>query len=320
MGRQLPPFAAIKAYEAVARHLSVKEAAKELCLSPSAVSHQIRALEEYFDTALFERVGSRLQLTLTGRSYAGKMTALLDAFDESTRSVRDAGALHPFRILCTPSFAARWLVPRLSRLRFGDRVRLRIADGLPSTDFATNDADVVIQWADDPIVGVATEPLMISSRFPVVAPALREREDIRAPKDLCRTPLIHFEAMDGWSDWFLAAGIEAPAFPRGPIFSHCELATTAAERELGVALALEATVRSTLAEGRLVRLFDTVLMPHVIYSVAYAEARRDDPGIREFSDWVHDEVAREGLAPRDGESGFAGDPRNPFRVGDSLKD
>jgi LysR family glycine cleavage system transcriptional activator len=297
VGRKLPPFAAVRAFEAVSRHLSIKEAASELCLSPSAVSHQIKALEDYLDTALFERRANKLRLTLTGRGYAGKMTYLLDAFDESSRQVRDAGS-RPFRILCTPSFAARWLVPRLDRLSFGNRVRLRISDGAPDTNFASNDADLVIQWSDDPVPGVVTERLMVSDRFPVISPALKERENVQVPEDLRRVPLIHNETMDGWAEWFEAAGVEPPVFPRGPIFPHCELANTAAERGLGVALSIDATVRSTLSEGRLVRLFNTTIqLPYFIYSIAYPEVRRHDPMIRAFSSWIHTEAAHERVSP-----------------------
>ncbi len=300
MGRKLPPFAAVRAFEAVARHLSVGAAAEELCLSPSAVSHQLRALEDYLDTALFERRRNRLSLTLTGRAYAGKLTTLLDAFDESTRSIREAGH-RPFRVLCTPGFAARWLVPRLNRLSFGDRVRLRVSDGAPSLDFASNDADLVIQWANAPEKGVVTEPLMQSERFPVISPKLKAEEAVRSPEDLCRLTLMHDETMDAWEIWFQSAGIAPPVFPRGPTFPNCELATTAAERGQGVSLAYDAIVRSTLAEGRLVRLFDTVVMPFVIYSVAYPEARAEDPMIREFSDWIHDEVSQDGAAATAGD-------------------
>ncbi len=295
--RKLPPFAAVRAFESVARHLSVKRASEELCLSPSAVSHQLRALEAYFDTALFERKSNRLRLTLTGESYATRMTALLDDFDRSTRSVHDKTE-QPFHVVCTPSFASRWLVPRLDRLRFGAQIRLRISDGLPDTDFASNDADVAIQWADNAVPGVITEPLMISGRYPVASPSLVERENIRVPEDLLRVPLIHFETMDGWAQWFEAVGLEVPNFPRGPIFPHCELATTAAELGQGVAMALDATVRDSQRQGRLLRLFDTSIPMHcVIYSVAYPEPRKNDPRIREFSDWLHAEAAQEGVHP-----------------------
>lgn len=292
MGRELPPFAAVKAFEAAARHLSFKEAAQELCLSPSAISHQIRALEEYLDTALFERSGNSIALTLTGESYAGKLTGLLDDFDQSTRSITETGP-RKFSVLCTPGFAARWLVPRLHRLRFGDRVRLRVSTGAPSLDFATNESDVVIQWADDPVPGLVTEPFMTSSRYPVICPDLKEREGIKDPKDLLKLRLMHDEVLDAWTEWFEAAGLDPPKMPRGPVFPNCELATTAAEQGQGVSLAYDMMARGTLASGRLVRLFDAVTMPVVIYSLAYPSARQDDPMIMEFRRWIRDEIANE---------------------------
>ncbi len=297
MRRRLPPFAAIRAFEAAARHLSVKDAADELCVTPSAVSHQIRTLEEFLDTGLFNRDGNRLSLTLTGRSYLGKLSGLLDALDETTREVR-RGA-RDLRVLCTPGFAARWLVPRLDRLAFGDRIRLRVSVGAPDTDFSRNDADVVIHWTDVPVAGVVVEPLMRSHRFPVIAPDLRQREGIERPEDLTRVTLLHDEVMDAWAEWFAAAGVAAPELPRGPRFPNCEIITTAAERGQGVALAYDAMVRGTLRAGTLVRLFDAVTMPVTIYSVAYPEARADDPMIRAFRDWVFGEVAAEGTLAND---------------------
>ncbi len=292
MGRKYPPFAAVRAFEAAARHKSFKKAAEELCLSPSAVSHQIRALETYLDTALFERRGSGMELTLTGRGYAGKLTGLLNSFEETTRAVRDAGQ-RSFRVLCTPGFAARWLVPRLDRLSFGDRVRLRVSTGAPSVDFATNDSDLVIQWGEEPVPGVTCEQLMVSHRYPVISPALQARKDVRKPEDLLRLRLMHDETGDNWAEWFAAAGVAPPEMPRGPVFPNCELATTAAEQGQGVSLAFDMMVRSTLASGRLVRLFDTVTMPIVIYSVAYPETRASDAMIRAFRDWIFAEVQQD---------------------------
>lgn len=297
MGRQLPPFAALRAFEAAARHKSFKAAAEELCLSPSAISHQIRALEDYLDTALFERVGNRLDLTLTGRGYAGKLTGLLNGLEDSTRAIRNAGE-QPLRVLCTPGLAARWLVPRLDRLDFGDRVRLRVSTGAPSTDFATNDSDVVIQWSVDPTPGVVTEPLMESTRYPVISPRLRDAAGVEHPADLLRLRLIYDETDDAWADWFAAAGLPNPDLPSGPVFPNCELATTAAERGQGVSLAYDSVVRGTLESGRLVRLFETVTLPMIIYSVAYREDRAGDPMIRAFRDWMFKETAMDGARVR----------------------
>lgn len=296
MGRKLPPFAAVRAFEAAARHGSFKAAAEELCLSPSAISHQVRALESYLDTALFERRGNAMGLTLTGRGYADRLTGLLDAFDLSTRAAQEAG-LRPFRILCTPGFAARWLVPRLHGLGFGDRVRLRVSTGAPSTDFATNDCDVVVQWADAPAPGVITEPLMESLRYPVISPSLKAAAGVQRPEDLLHLRLMHDETADAWGEWFEAAGLPRPQMPRGPVFPNCELATTAAEQGQGVSLAYDAVIRGTLSSGRLERLFDAVTMPMVIYSLAYPAARSGDGMIQEFRDWIFAEVAQEGTGP-----------------------
>lgn len=105
---------------------------------------------------------------------------------------------------------------------------------------------------------------------------------------------MYDETDDAWADRFRAAGVVADALPRGPAYPNCELATTAAEQGQGVSLAYDAVVRGTLAAGRLVRLFGTVTLPMVIYSVAYPGARADDPTIRVFRDWIFAEAARAG--------------------------
>lgn len=294
MNRKLPPFAAARAFEAAARNLSFKKAAEELCLSPSAISHQVKALEEYLDTRLFERDGASIRLTLTGMSYAGKLTNLLDAFDEGTQEARGIQKTSTLRVLSTPGFAARWLVPRLDRFPFADQIRLRVSVGAPSTDFATNDADVVIEWGDAPARDSVVIPFMKSCRYPVISPRLRETRGVERPEDLKSLTLMHDETMDMWGEWFRAAGVEPPDFPRGPRFPNCELATTAAEQGLGVALAYDLVVRDTVASGRLVRLFDTVTLPFVIYSFVCKEHRRDEPLIRAIRDWLFEEIASSG--------------------------
>lgn len=295
MGRKLPPFAAVRAFEAAARHMSVKAAAEELCLTPSAVSHQIKALEGFLDTRLFERRGNRIALTLTGEAYAGKMTHLLDAFVEETDALR--AAPQPLRVLSTPGFAARWLVPRLPRFAFADDIRLRVSNGAPSLDFATNDADVVIQWTDRPTPGLRVEPLMASARYPVISPALRERENVRHAEDLLRLTLFYDETDDAWPEWFDAAGLAGRELPPGPTYPNCELATTMVEQHQGVSLAYDAVVRRTIASGRLQRLFNVTTPPMSIYAIACPEARADAPRLAAFRHWLRAEAAAEGVLP-----------------------
>ncbi len=295
MGRKLPPFAAVRAFEATARHVSVKHAADELCLTPSALSHQIRVLEEYLDTRLFERSGNRLALTLTGEAYAGKLTQLLDSFRDETEAA--CGRAPILRVLSTPGFAARWLVPRLPRFEFARDIRLRVSNGAPSLDFATNDADVVIQWADRPTPGLLVEPLMASARYPVISPALKAREQVRRPEDLLRQTLFYDETDDAWAEWFDIAGFKGVKLPPGPTFPNCELSTTMVEQGQGVSLAYDAVVRGTLASGRLVRLFDEMTLPMNIYSVACQDARADEPRVAAFRQWLRAEAETEAVLP-----------------------
>lgn len=295
MGRRLPPFAAVRAFEATARHLSVKTAAEELCLTPSAVSHQIRALEDYLDTKLFERAGNRLALTLTGQGYAGKLSHLLDSFLDETVAVRGGAGL--LRVLSTPGFAARWLVPRLARLDFARDIRLRVSNGAPSLDFATNDADVVIQWSDRPTTGLIVRPLMVSVRYPVISPALRAQERVSRPEDLLRLTLFYDETDDAWPEWFAAAGLAGARLPPGPVFPNCELSTTMVEQGQGVSLAYDAVVRGTVATGRLERLFDIATPPMAIYSVACQQSRATEQRIVAFCGWLRAEADAEGVLP-----------------------
>ena len=292
----MPPFSAVRAFEAAARHRSFKSAAEELCLSPSAVSHQIRALEDYLATSLFHRDGNRVRLSKTGKAYAGRLTELLDHLADSTERVR-CSTEQTVRVLATPGFAARWLVPRLPRFTSPETVRLRIADAAPSIDFASNDADVVIQWRAETEPGVSVWPLLHSARYPVAASGYVERNGIRHPRDLLRATLFRDETDDMWADWFRAAGVNEQPPEDGPAYPNCEYATTAAEAGIGVSLAYDAVVRDTVAEGRLLRLFDTVTPPFTIYAAACEAGRQEEPFIREFRKWLVREADRDGVRP-----------------------
>jgi len=298
MHRRLPPLPAIRAFEAAARHLSFRAAAEELCVTPSAVSHQIRALEDHIGRGLFRRAGNRIALTEAGQAYRAELSPILDALDALTRRVADTPGDGPFTVQCTPGFAARWLVPRLGRAPHGDTVRITVSQGAPNTDFATNGAEIVIQWTAGPVPGAISEPLMESCRYPVAAPELVDREGIATPGDLLRLRLLRDEVLDAWDAWFALAGMPPGDAIRGPRLAHCELALSAAEQGQGIALAYDAMARRACAAGTLVRLFDIDVPPITIYSVAYAERHRRCPQIRAFRDWIFDEVRAEGTLDR----------------------
>ncbi len=287
--RKLPSFSAIRAFECAARHLSFKAAAIELCVTPSAISHQIKLLEEYLSTELFVRNHNSLTLTLTGEGYVGKLTILLDSLEHSTKEVTDTQE-PSLRVLATPGFAARWLLPRLKRMSFAKDIRLRISQGAPDVNFSSNDADVVIHWADDPVPGCAVEPFMSSIQYPVASPDFIRLNRINTPEDLLNLTLFHEEVMDGWADWFAAANIDFTAGQLGPCFPHCELGHTAAEQGQGVALAYDALIKDTVKAGKLVRLFNIDTTTSVIYSFCCQQCRYNEPKIKTFHDWIFSEI------------------------------
>lgn len=297
MKRRLPPFAGLRAFEAAARLMSFKDAAEELCVTPSAVSHQIRTLEDFVGRPLFLRDHGHVELTRAGADYLSELTDLLDQLDDSTRRVCGDGPAAPLRIHSTPAFAARWMTPRLHRFACEGGVSISTSHGAPCVDFARNDADVVVHWGDSPVEGAVVEPFMEAVRFPVASPEYAARNRLNRPEDLRRIPLIHDEVQDCWALWFDCAGVAPPALPAGPTFANCDLTLGAAEHQQGVSLAYDQMARGALETGRLIRLFDIETRPFTIYSIAWRDVRRPDPRILAFRDWVLAEYAETLTAP-----------------------
>lgn len=292
----LPPFSAIRAFEAAARHMSFRLAAEELCVTPSAISHQVRTLEDHLGRPVFLRAANRLHLTPAGRAYRDALSAILGDLVSATDAASADGATSPFRVQATAAFNARWMVPRLDRCPLRDNISLTTASGAPVTDFTTNDADLIVHWGDSPIPGAEVHPMLETGRYPVACPEIAER--IRAPEDLLNEWLLRDQVMDGWAGWFRQAGFDVSEERMGGSFNaHCEINMVAAERGQGVCLAWDAIVRTTLKEGRLVRLFDTETEPVTIYSVAYPEARRHDRRVVALRDWFLNESLQDRTSP-----------------------
>lgn len=292
MRRRLPPFAAIRAFEASARHSSFTLAADELNVTQSAISHQVRRLEEFLDTPLFVRAPKGLSLTRAGQDYLGELTGILDQLDASTRRLCQADQPELLRIRATPAFTTRWLLPRMHSFQ-SDHPDLdyEVSIGFPPTDFSKGDVDVFIHWGTDPVVGARVEPFFETARAPVAsAEFLRKAPEIRSPADLLAVTLLHDEIEDGWSRWFESCGVVPPATRRGPRLAHCELVLEAAETAQGVALPYLALIQPELESGRLVRLFDQETPAMTIFSIAYQERDANDPKVRAFRDWIFDEA------------------------------
>jgi len=293
MKRRLPPLPAIRAFEAAARCGSFKMAAEELCVDASAISHQVRVLEELLATRLFLRLPGRVDLTADGASYFAALRPLLDELDRVSRTASRRAAGERLAVQTTPAFAARWLFPRLPRFREAHpAITLDLSTGLPPTDLDRDNVDLVVQWGDNPVPGLRVEPFLATTRMPVCSPEfLAARPGLARPSDLRGDMLLRDMVDDGWETWFARAacvGITAS----GPRFAHCELAMRAAEAGLGVDLGYRTLIAADVRAGRLVELFGIESPVQVIYSLAYRESDRDRRALVAFRDWL----TREALA------------------------
>lgn len=296
MRDHLPPVAALRALEAAARHGSFTRAAAELNVTQSAISHQIRHLEDFWGLELFARDARPLALTKSGEALvpvARDFFARLSATLESLRVEDARGAL---KISTLDSFALTWLVPRLSD--FSTRhpeivVWISTKDDL--VDFAVEDVDMGIRFGRGVYPGLHSSLLLREYVFPACSVELLKRLGTpSSPADLARFPLllIHDEVMSShWGAWLAAAGV--PDFPLdGPRFPNTNMALQAAIAGQGVVLVRSAHVDGGLGATGLVRLFDVHCPASLAYYLVCPEGAQTRRRIAAFREWIQAEAAR----------------------------
>ncbi|WP_439360673.1 LysR substrate-binding domain-containing protein [Bradyrhizobium sp. DASA03007] len=272
------PISAIRAFEAAARTGSFRDAANELHLTPSAVSHAIRKLEDTLRTVLFERSARSVRLTPAGENLMRHTGA---AFDQLRRGLEEVAARGPqlVRVHSAPSFAAQWLAPRLAQF-------LAAYPKLDYARFSNDDFDIDIVYGPPRAEGVEVIPLPEETVTPLCSPALAK--SIRKPADLLDQTLIRSDVKQvQWHQWFTANGLEAPAL-HGMRFDRSFLAIATAAEGLGVALESTLLAERELASGRLVaplagRANDIRYLGH---RLIYPRASRQRSAVRAFADWL----------------------------------
>lgn len=307
MGRRLPPLNAVRAFEAAARHLSFTKAASELNVTQAAISHQIKTLEDHLRTPLFRRLNRALMLTEAGQSLFPAVSEALDGLAEAAARLRASEAGGTLTVSTLPSFAVKWLVPRMNR--FQDRhpeIDLRISAKEYLVDFARDGIDVAIRFGRGDWPRVRAEWMADEELLPVCSPSLLP--DLRSPGDLTHATLLHEEMLPlgsfpTWRHWLAAAGVEGVDASRGPRFSHTHLMLQAAIDGRGVALGQALIVADDLAAGRLVAPFPFRLPAGFGYFIVCPPAAVDRPKIKAFREWVFAEMR----AP----SEFAASPAAP---------
>jgi LysR family transcriptional regulator, glycine cleavage system transcriptional activator len=297
MARPLPPLNALRAFETIARHLSFSEAADELHVTPAALSHQIKGLEEQLGIALFHRRTRAIELTDAGR-------LLYPGLHAGFENVRDAVArldrAREDRILvisATPGLTAKWLVPRLWRfLSAHPDVDARIAASMDFADFVRDGVDVAIRLSDGRHPELHVEKLFADSVLPVCSPRLVDA-GLRRVEDLARFPLIHYDiplsarAPPLWAEWLKLAGVEGVDATRGLHFNVADHALDAAVAGAGVSLSFKLIASDDVHSGRLVMPFGPELPLTAGYHFVCPQGHEERPNVRAFRDWLFAEIA-----------------------------
>lgn len=312
-GHRVPPLNALRSFEAAARLASFSRAAAELHVTPAAVSHQVKGLEDVLGVKLFRRRASGLELTYAGRICQPKLREGFQRLAEAVEQIRATGAPGTLTIDAAPTFAAKWLAPRLHRfvaahrgldVRINARTRLidvardegGVDEGRPGVP--AEDADLSIRFGSGEYPGMRVDKLLAVSVTPIFSPRLLQGERaLREPRDSLNHALIqdNIPSDDGrplWQVWLEAVGIEGVDIAPGLRFNHASLALEAAADGLGIALGMPQIAAFDLASGRLVAPFARMPLRSAYYLVCPAE-RSDRSEVTAFRRWITQEARRE---------------------------
>ena len=316
MVSRLPPLNALKAFEATARLLSVKKAAAELSVTPAAVSHQIKALEDHLGAKLFHRHNRALELTEAARAGLPKLREGFDSLAQAVERLRTHKGGGMLMVSAAPSFAARWLMPRLhrfldahpaidvrlsARLRQASKGRREVTAERATVDAWLADSDIAILYGHGDYPDFRVDKLLALAITPICSPRLvtHPQHPLVKPEDLRHHLLLHddtgdlYDGVSFWEVWLKAAGVEGVDLNRGPHFSHAVLAFESAIEGHGVVATMPVLAESDLNAARLVTPFALrVALTSAYYVVSSPEAAKR-PEVAAFREWLLEEAARE---------------------------
>jgi len=315
----LPSLNGLRAFEAAARHLSFTRAAAELNVTQTAISHQIRRLEEQLGKRLFVRKSRALALTREAEEYLPAVRTAFEDLRRATARLRRPDREGLLTVSTTASLAAKWLVTRVASFQEAHPgIEVRITTSTHLVDFQREAVDMAVRYGRGNWPGLRTQWLMAEDIFPVCSPALMKGEKpLRRPEDLAHHSLLHTTVgREDWQLWLTAAGLPVSlALRRGLSFDQPFMALQAAMEGLGVALGRTRLVDADIAAGRLVVPFDVVLPADAGYYIVAPEETADQTKIALFSNWLTQSVAllpdsAAGAEPRERISALTAGPRS----------
>jgi LysR family glycine cleavage system transcriptional activator len=283
----LPPLNALRVFEVAARQLSFTRAADELHVTQTAVSHQMRLLEAHLGVPLFVRLPRRLELTAHGQAYARELGRVFARIQDATAALTVRPGRQVLALTSLPSFAARWLLPRIGRFsRAHPDTDLRLIATERQLDFAREPVDVGIRFGYGRYAGLRAEKLMDDAWFPVCAPRLLAKRRSPTLADLRRQPLLHDDSQEVWRRWLRAAGARGVDPERGHVFTDASMMLQAAADGHGFAMGRRALVERDLAARRLVRPFPLSLPCDQSYYLVASEQTAELPKVKAFRAWI----------------------------------
>lgn len=294
MPRRLPPLNALRVFEAAARHLSFTRAAEELNLTPSAISHQIKGLEDLLGVKLFERRQRKVMLTAAGGRYYPALRQAFDQMNEATEALKAEDSSGSLTVNVLPTFALRWLVPQLSAFqKRHPEIEVRMTTNVEAIDFSRVEADAAIRYGVGGWKGLTAKLLLREEIVPVCSPALLEgRPKLKTPADLVHYPLLHdVNRPDTWRQWLTAVGETGVDPDRGLKLDTTNLAVQGAIQGLGIVPVNPNLVRPELESGTLIEPLDFHLAVKGGYYLVYPEGRENRPRLKAFETWLMEVTA-----------------------------
>lgn len=283
-----PPLRALAAFEAAARLSSFAAAASELNLTPSAVSHQILALEKQLGLQLFARVGRGIELTRRGKVYLEKIQHILLALDEATRDLLSIGASEVVTVFTPPSLASKWLLPLLSEfMRLHPHVEVRVSAEMGRENLTLDGSTLAIIYRQ-PIKGERYATPLLEERIqPLCSPKILINNPVSSPSDLFRHVLIstNFNAIN-WKEWFNLHGVNHAKKYQKIQIDPSYVAIEAAAKEFGIALEGDVLAGDEIASGKLVTPLSAYAVRRISYVLAWSPDHEITAGAALLKDWL----------------------------------
>lgn len=288
MNASLPPLNALKAFEAAARHRSIKLAAEELCVTPGAVSQMIKSLEAHLGVKLFERVTRGIHLTNAGQDYLPSVSHAFRQLAEASLRIAAPETSGVLTVSVTPFFASAWLVPRMKAFQTAHPdIDIQVITSSKLVDFSRQGVDVAIRHGLGVYPGLRSDRVVTVEMVAVAAASLVEIHGVPVDAEaLFEWPKVHDFERRGWSLWFEANALTARHAPRGPSFDDSGLLLKAVLDGQGAGLLPAAMVAKELADGSLIQLLAARKIEEFAYYLVCPEKNQQQPKITAFREWI----------------------------------